>query len=103
MSGRPCGRSLLAPRAKDLGEQFTPAVHGALVELLHAAGSDLVLFLVQDLLGVRDRINVPSTIGPHNWTYRLPAPVEELRRDGRLLEILSMFRRGAERAGRLGD
>lgn len=94
---------LLAPLAKDLGPELTPVVHAALVDLLHAAGSDLVLFLIQDLLGVRDRINVPSTIGPHNWTYRLPAPVEDLRRDGRVNEILAMFRRGAEKAGRLGD
>lgn len=93
---------LLAPRAKELGRAFTPAVHSALFDLLNAAGSDLVLFLIQDLLGVRDRINLPSTVGPHNWSYRLPGTVEEMRRDRHVTQLMTMLRHSTEKSGRAG-
>jgi 4-alpha-glucanotransferase len=55
-----------------LGPTFTPAVHRALVDLLSGSGSGLVLFLLQDILGTKERINTPSTVGAHNWTCRMP-------------------------------
>ena len=45
------------------------------------AGSDLVLLLLQDILGTRDRVNVPGTVGAGNWTYRLPKPIETMAAD----------------------
>ncbi|MCB9755449.1 MAG: 4-alpha-glucanotransferase [Myxococcales bacterium] len=62
-------------------ERFTPAVHAALLELIQGAASELTLLLIQDVLGSPARINTPATVGPHNWRYRLPAPVERLRED----------------------
>jgi 4-alpha-glucanotransferase len=39
------------------------------------------LFLpLPDVFGSSDRINVPATVGDHNWTWRLPWPVDELDR-----------------------
>ena len=35
---------------------------------------------MQDLFGWRDRINTPATVGPHNWTWRLPWPIDAVYR-----------------------
>ena len=72
----------------------------ALVELLAGSGSDLVLFLLQDILGTKERINTPSTVGAHNWTYRLPATVDELRADPGVFKLGEMVRKSLEKGGR---
>jgi 4-alpha-glucanotransferase len=51
---------------------------------LYDASSELALVLVQELLGIRARINKPATVGAENWTWRLPRPIEDLAADGRL-------------------
>ena len=90
----------LAEHAKELGATFTPAVHRALLDLLSGAGSEVVLFLLQDILGTKDRINTPATVGAHNWTYRLPATVDELRADPGVFKLTEMVRRSVEKGGR---
>jgi 4-alpha-glucanotransferase len=57
---------------------LTPAIRDALLEVLVASGSGLVLFPVQDVFGWRDRINEPATINERNWTFRLPWAVDRL-------------------------
>ena len=91
---------LLAPHARELGPAFTPAVHRALVTQICAAGSELVLFLLQDVLGTRDRINTPGTTTSANWTYRLPAPVEDLMRDPGVVAAITMVRERLQNSGR---
>jgi len=90
------------PTSRPFGPEFTPEVHAALLRLLCGAGSDLVLLLLQDVLGTADRINVPGTVGPHNWTYRLPASADVMARDphvqaalGRLAAAIAATRRQA--------
>ncbi len=56
----------------------------ALLAHLYASKSNLALVLAQELLGTRERINVPATVGPHNWSWRLPRPIEDLTDDARL-------------------
>jgi 4-alpha-glucanotransferase len=90
----------LAADAASLGESFTPAVHRALVDLLCSSRSDLVLFLLQDILGTKERINTPATVGAHNWSYRLPGTVEELRADPGIFKLTEMLRRSVEKSGR---
>jgi 4-alpha-glucanotransferase len=90
----------LAGVAADLGETFTPAVHRALVDLLNGSASELTLFLVQDILGTKDRINTPATIGSHNWTYRLPGTAEELRSNPAIFKLTEMMRKSVEKSGR---
>ena len=51
-------------------------VRDVLLEALFASGSDLLLLPVQDVFGWRDRINTPAVVDDHNWTYRLPWPVD---------------------------
>ena len=66
---------------------FTPdqpyhdALRDALVDVLLRSGSDLVIFPLQDLFGWRDRINVPATVGPENWSWACPIAVDRLMDD----------------------
>lgn len=57
---------------------FTPAVHATLLDGLNAAASDLVVLPFEDACGGRVRINTPATVGPQNWSYRLPWTIEQL-------------------------
>jgi 4-alpha-glucanotransferase len=50
----------------------------ALLEVLMASASALVLFPVQDVFGWRGRINEPGTVSERNWTFRLPWPSNRL-------------------------
>jgi 4-alpha-glucanotransferase len=50
----------------------------ALLEVLMASTSQLVLFPVQDVFGWRERINEPATVNEINWTFRLPWPSNRL-------------------------
>jgi 4-alpha-glucanotransferase len=95
---------LQLPVLRDLspkpGKEFTPEVHAALLRLICGAGSELVLLLIQDVLGTTDRINVPSTVGPHNWTYRLPRPVDALAREPAVQAALARVHAAVADSGR---
>jgi len=53
------------------------------------SSSAVVVFQIQDLFSLcydlrrdpaeTERINVPGTVGDHNWSYRIPVTIEELR------------------------
>jgi len=58
-------------------EPWSDRLRDALADLIFDAGSDEVFLPIQDVFGWRDRINTPGTVGPHNWTWRLPWPVDE--------------------------
>jgi 4-alpha-glucanotransferase len=62
-------------------ETLSPPVHRALLAAIYGAGSELALLPFQDLLGLRDRINTPGTVGAHNWSWRLPDTIEAMRVD----------------------
>ncbi|HZA51539.1 MAG TPA: 4-alpha-glucanotransferase, partial [Myxococcaceae bacterium] len=62
----------------DPGRQFTPRIHEALLAACENAGSDLAVLPWQDVLGTRDRINLPGTMGDGNWAYRINHHVGEL-------------------------
>ena len=64
----------------------------ALLGDLFQTSSDLTLVLAQELLGSRERINIPATVGSHNWTWRLPAPIEDLQADRRVDARLDAIR-----------
>lgn len=72
----------------------------ALVATLYRSPSRLALLLVSELLGERRRINLPGTIGPHNWTYRLPLVLEDLEADPRSNARFDRLRRLAEETAR---
>lgn len=61
--------------------RFDDGVRDALLDLVYGAGSDLLLLPFQDLLGERDRINVPGTVNDLNWTWRMSTSLAELAAD----------------------
>ncbi len=63
--------------AWDPGAPWSDALRDTLLRVVMMAASDQVFLPVQDVFGWRDRINVPATVGDHNWTWRLPWPVDE--------------------------
>jgi 4-alpha-glucanotransferase len=68
----------LAKLAPD--QAFDDQVRDTLLEVLYQAPSVLVIVPLQDTLGTRERVNVPGTVGPENWTYRMATSVEALAR-----------------------
>ena len=80
---------------------FTPLVHETLLDCLYGAGSNLVIPPVQDLFGLRERINVPGTIGPENWSYRLPWSAADLLGEERLRSRTDALARLSARHGRV--
>ncbi len=78
--------------------RFDDGVRDALLELLYASRSDLLLLPFQDLLGHRERVNVPGTVNDQNWTYRMPTTLSRLLADpGPRRRLRSL----AERHGRI--
>ncbi len=57
---------------------FDDGVRDALLGMIYAAGSDLLLVPFQDALGARERVNVPGTVAETNWTYRIPVDLAGL-------------------------
>jgi 4-alpha-glucanotransferase len=61
-------------------DPFSEPLHQKILDRLMGSGSGLVIFPIQDVFGSTDQINVPATVGSHNWRYRLPVTVSELSR-----------------------
>lgn len=79
---------------------WNPEVHEALLNGLLSAAGDLALLMWQDVLGTHDRINTPSTVGPHNWTWRMPATIDATLSDEAIAPVLDRVRVAVERSGR---
>lgn len=58
--------------------EFRPEVHEALMRAMMHSGSDYAIVPWQDIFGSPDRVNLPGTVGEHNWTWRMEPKVEEL-------------------------
>jgi 4-alpha-glucanotransferase len=96
-------RALLAiPGLASLAERapvrFDDGVRDALLGLVYASGSDLLLLPFQDALGTRERVNVPGTVNEENWTYRMPMETSALLADAAATARLHAL---ASQAGRV--
>jgi 4-alpha-glucanotransferase len=80
---------------------FTDAVRDALLETVETAGSALCVVPWQDVLGLRERINLPGTVQDENWSYRISRPVEELLAHPDTEAAAARLRRFTEQGGRL--
>jgi 4-alpha-glucanotransferase len=86
----------VAERVADLEDaagEFTPELRDVLLEVLFASGSNFLLLPIQDVFGWRDRINIPADLGPENWTWRLPWPVDLLASEPEACERAAALRR----------
>ncbi len=84
-------RTALAALAETSESAPEPERERALLRLLFSARSSLAMVLVTEVFGERVRINTPNTVGAHNWSYRLPAPLEELETTEALRARLDTF------------
>jgi 4-alpha-glucanotransferase len=81
----------------DYLHDFCPAIF----EALFRCESWIAIVMITDLLGRKDRFNVPGTAGSSNWTRRLHTTVSKLGRGKSLRRQLQLVRRLIERSGRL--
>nr|WP_239576342.1 4-alpha-glucanotransferase [Archangium primigenium] len=66
--------------------EFSPDVHRATLASALNSGSDLCVLPWQDVLGTKDRINLPGSVGDANWGYRIAQNTEDLLTDARTRE-----------------
>jgi len=88
------------PPDPEPADPFTDTTRDAILQLLYAAASDIVLLPIQDLFGWKDRINTPASINDDNWTWRLPWLVEAMVNEPSARDRSVFARRLAERFGR---
>ena len=79
---------------------MTREVHEAMLEVLLASGSDLVILPIQDLFGWRDRINQPATVSDGNWSWRLPWPSDRMVTEPAAMAAATQLREWSRRHGR---
>lgn len=91
------------PELQGLGAElrFTETVWEGILRTLYRSASRSVLLPVQDVFALRERINTPNTMGPENWSFRLPWTSEALASDEIMLGRLEKTRALAESTGRL--
>jgi 4-alpha-glucanotransferase len=75
-------------------------VRDAILAALYASPSRLVMIPIQDLFGWRERINLPGTVGPANWSWRLPLAIEDLCHDPALAARMAQLHGMVTRGGR---
>ena len=76
-------------------ESYTPEKGLAYLTALASANSDFCIHPLQDFLSVSkkywlddsdaERINIPGTVSEFNWTYRIPALLEDISKDEELI------------------
>lgn len=71
-----------------------------LLRLLLGSSSELTLVQVSEILGTDDRINTPATVGLANWSYRLPATLEDLGKDPAAIARMNSLRAAVRESGR---
>lgn len=81
-------------------DPFSERLHQAILARLLDAGSGLVVFPIQDILGLPDQINIPATVGRHNWRFRLPSPLRELQHTSPFKEQLESLKSFIDRHDR---
>ena len=86
---------------EDVARSYNHRVEAALLEALYESPSCLALIPVQDVFGLRDRINVPNTVGPQNWSWRLPWSVDQLETEDHVVARFEALAELAARHGRL--
>jgi 4-alpha-glucanotransferase len=66
------------PPGCDPDAPFGDRIRDAILQVLFASSSDLLIVPIHDVFGWRDRINTPAVISEGNWAWKLPWPVEDL-------------------------
>jgi 4-alpha-glucanotransferase len=89
-----------APYDSTKPARFTEELWRALLETALGSASCAALLPIHDVLALRDRINTPNTVGPENWSVRLPWTVKALEEDSILAGRMRWIRTIATATGR---
>jgi 4-alpha-glucanotransferase len=85
-----CLREALAERAP----AYPPDDVAPVAAFLAATPSRLAVLSIEDVLGLRDQVNIPGTVNQHpNWRRRLPVALEELEHHDDLRRVAEAFAR----------
>ncbi len=68
---------MVSAKKTDGNVPYTQEVNVEILKRVLGSNSDLAIFPLQDVIGTTDQINVPGTVSPDNWTYRLPYTTKE--------------------------
>ena len=82
-----------------LPKVYNPGTAKIILTKTASAASTFRIFQMQDLLHLSnkwysqdpasERINIPGTTNEFNWTYRLPASIEEIGKDNELVSAVA--------------
>ena len=82
-------------KSRVANESYTPEKGEAFLKALATANSDFCIHPFQDFLSVEkkywlenpddERINIPGTVSGFNWTYRIPALLDDIAKDENLV------------------
>jgi 4-alpha-glucanotransferase len=82
-----------------LAAKYNPGVAKIILSKIASARSRFKVFQIQDLLHLsnkwyskdpaEERINIPGTCNDFNWTYRLPAKIDEIAKDKELIAAVA--------------
>jgi 4-alpha-glucanotransferase len=81
----------------DYDHEFYPAIMKALFD----CNAWIAVVMITDLLGQRDRLNVPGTAADTNWTRRMRMSVTRLRSSRGAREKMRLIKRLLETTGRI--
>jgi 4-alpha-glucanotransferase len=85
-----CLRAILSERAP----AYAPDDITAVAAFLAATPSRLAVVALDDVLGVREQVNIPGTVAQHpNWRRKLPVAIEELDGHQDLARVAEVFAR----------
>jgi 4-alpha-glucanotransferase len=90
----------IAPAATRIADIDFDQVRDTILAALYASASRMVMIPIQDLFGWRERINLPGTVGPANWSWRLPLAIEDIGQDPVSSAQVAQLRATAIKAGR---
>ena len=87
--------SAVGPKAR-----FGEAAWRSLLRTVFTSASRLALIPIGDLLALRERVNTPNTVGPENWSWRLPWTNEAMAQDAIVSARLEFVAALARESGR---
>lgn len=90
-------------RQEEPPRAFTPRLHEGFLRAVMHAPSWLVICLLTDVFGQKERFNVPGAAAPTNWTHRQPHTVRQLDEHLELLGKTQLYTRLAREAGRVWE
>ena len=88
-------RALLGEALAQWAPGYVPDDIAAVAAFLAATPSRLAVIALDDILNVREQINIPGTVDQHpNWRRKLPVPVEDLHGHDGMRRVADVFAKG---------